>query len=85
MIVIHNWAYIGMLGMAILQETDGYFDKARINVKVGPRCYRWNFRNVVRCEIRNPMRLEQEITDELDSMDQIYDASATNTDVYSSI
>jgi len=83
---IHGGAYAGVLGIAILQDKDrnGYFDKVRITVKIGPGATLEDFRNVVRHEIGHALGLGHEITEEQDLMDPTYDASAINYDIYPS-
>ena len=83
---IHGGAYAGVLGITILQDNnrDGYFDKVRITVKIGPGATLEDFRNVVRHEIGHALGLGHEITDEPDLMDPTYDASTINYDIYPS-
>ena len=87
-IIIHirGGAYAGVLGITIWRDTDrdGYFDKVKITVKVGPGAGFEDFRNVVRHEIGHALGLGHEITDESDLMDPTYDASETNVDVHPS-
>lgn len=83
-IVIHirGGAYAGVLGVTIGQDTDrdGYFDKVRITVKVGPGATSEDFRNVVRHEIGHALGLGHS-DDPNDLMYPTYDASTTNVDV----
>ena len=83
---IHGGAYAGVLGMTILQDKDrdGYFDKVRISVKIGPGAGLEDFRNVVRHEIGHALGLGHETTDDSDLMDPTYDASAIGEDIYPS-
>jgi hypothetical protein len=85
-IQIRAGAYAGVLGITTWQDKDkdGYVDKARINVKIGPGATSEDFRNVVRHEIGHALGLGHEVTSMQDLMDPTYDASAINTDIYPS-